>query len=73
MSDATIGGSSDRFGYEWATYATILPEQFRRWLPFFSPDDWRGKRFIDVGWWNGPQQFLAHDLWRNRRGGRRCR
>ena len=60
MSDATIGGSSDRFGYEWATYANILPEheeQFRRWLPFFSPDDWRGKRFIDVGCGIGRNSF----------------
>src|SRR5262249_12292559 len=52
MSESTIGGSSERFGYEWDTYASIFPEyeeQFRRWLPFLSPDDWRGKRFIDVG------------------------
>jgi SAM-dependent methyltransferase len=47
-----MGGSPERFGYEWHTYAAILPEyeeQFRRWLPFFAPDDWRGKRFLDVG------------------------
>src|SRR5262249_29563548 len=52
MRESTIGGSSERFGYEWDTYASIFPEyeeQFRRWLPFFSPDDWRGKRFIEVG------------------------
>jgi SAM-dependent methyltransferase len=45
-------GSAERFGYEWMKYASILPhyeEQFRRWLPFFSPQDWRGKRFLDVG------------------------
>jgi SAM-dependent methyltransferase len=60
MSDASIDGSSDRFGYEWATYANILPEheeQFRHWLPFFSPDDWRGKRFIDVGCGIGRNSF----------------
>jgi SAM-dependent methyltransferase len=60
MSDALIGGSSDRFGYEWTTYANILPEheeQFRRWLPFFTPDDWRGKRFIDVGCGMGRNSF----------------
>ena len=60
MSDVTIGGSSDRFGYEWATYAKILPEheeQFRRWLPFFSAGDWRGKRFIDVGCGMGRNSF----------------
>jgi hypothetical protein len=52
MQESTIDGSSERFGYQWDTYASILPEyeeQFRRWLPFFSPKDWRGKRFIDVG------------------------
>jgi SAM-dependent methyltransferase len=45
-------GSPDRFGYEWARYGDLLPqyeEQFRRWLPFFSPQDWQGKRFLDVG------------------------
>jgi SAM-dependent methyltransferase len=49
---ATIGGSSERFGYAWERYADILPhyeEQFRRWLPFFSPADWKGKRFLDAG------------------------
>lgn len=48
----TTGGSPERFGFEWGKYATVSPqneEQFRRWLPFFTPDDWRGKRFIDVG------------------------
>jgi SAM-dependent methyltransferase len=52
MPESTTGGSSARFAYEWHKYANILPqyeEQFRRWMPFFSPDDWRGKRFIDVG------------------------
>jgi SAM-dependent methyltransferase len=60
MSESTIGGSSERFGYEWHTYPNILPEyeeQFRRWLPFFSPDDWRGKRFIDVGCGMGRNSF----------------
>jgi SAM-dependent methyltransferase len=45
-------GSPDRFGYEWATYADILPvyeEQFRRWTPHLSPPDWRGATFLDVG------------------------
>jgi SAM-dependent methyltransferase len=45
-------GSSDRFGYEWATYADILPvheEQFRRWIPRLPPADWRGVTFLDVG------------------------
>lgn len=45
-------GSPDRFGYEWDSYDRILPqyeEQFRRWLPHFANDDWKGKSFIDVG------------------------
>jgi SAM-dependent methyltransferase len=52
MRESIVRGSSERFGYEWETYASILPEyeaQFRRWLPFLSPDDWRDQRFIDVG------------------------
>jgi SAM-dependent methyltransferase len=52
MSDADHQGSPERFGYEWDTYADILPiyeEQFRRWTPHFSLADWRGKRFLDVG------------------------
>ena len=55
MSDITTAdhrGSPERFGYEWNTYADILPiyeEQFRRWTPHFTPDDWRGKSFLDVG------------------------
>lgn len=46
------GGSPDRFGYEWARYSSIRPEyetQFRRWLPFYKPEDWVGKVFVDVG------------------------
>lgn len=45
-------GSSDRFGYEWGHYNELKPvyeEQFRRWTPFFTPEDWRGKIFLDVG------------------------
>lgn len=54
MSDTpdVVRGSPDRFGYEWATYSAVLPhyeEQFRRWLPWFTPDAWRGKTFLDVG------------------------
>lgn len=45
-------GSPERFGYEWDSYNEILPqyeEQFRRWLPQFKSEDWKGKTFIDVG------------------------
>jgi SAM-dependent methyltransferase len=47
-----LRGSPDRFGWEWAAYAEILPEyeeQFRRWTVHLSPEDWRGKFFLDVG------------------------
>ena len=47
-----LKGSPERFGYEWGAYAEILPEheeQFRRWTAPLSADDWRGKRFLDVG------------------------
>ncbi len=50
--DSTIGGSPERFGYAWNKYSELKPEyeeQFRRWLPFFKPADWEGKRFVDVG------------------------
>jgi SAM-dependent methyltransferase len=53
-------GSPERFGYEWGKYDSILPqyeEQFRRWLPFFAPDDWKGKRFVDVGCGMGRNSF----------------
>jgi len=49
---AVDAGSPERFGYEWDTYGQILPqheEQFRRWLPHFAREDWKGKTFIDVG------------------------
>lgn len=51
-SSIDAGGSPERFGYAWAHYAALKPEyeqQFRKWLPFYGADDWRGKRFLDVG------------------------
>lgn len=52
LSKSETSGSPDRFGYEWETYNEVLPiyeEQFRGWTPHFTPDDWKGKSFIDVG------------------------
>ena len=59
MSNLTIdgdtsvaAGSPERFGYEWQTYAEMRPEyeeQFRGWTRHLSPEDWRGKFFLDVG------------------------
>jgi SAM-dependent methyltransferase len=45
-------GSPERFGYEWDNYAELRPEyeeQFRRWTALLRPEDWRGRRFLDVG------------------------
>jgi SAM-dependent methyltransferase len=53
-------GSPDRFGYEWGTYADILPvyeEQFRRWTPRLKPADWQGATFLDVGCGMGRNSF----------------
>jgi 2-polyprenyl-3-methyl-5-hydroxy-6-metoxy-1,4-benzoquinol methylase len=48
----TLHGSPDRFGYEWATYATILPEsrgQLERWLGSTGLASFEGKSVLDVG------------------------
>src|SRR6266576_2386108 len=45
-------GSPERFGYEWQSYSEVLPEheeQFRRWAIHLTPEEWRGKTFLDVG------------------------
>lgn len=51
--DAVVaGGSPDRFGFSWDTYAELLPaheEQFRLWTAPLQPEDWRGKKFLDAG------------------------
>jgi SAM-dependent methyltransferase len=55
-----LAGSADRFGYEWGSYAEILPgheEQFRRWTAPLSPQDWQGKEFLDVGCGMGRNSF----------------
>jgi 2-polyprenyl-3-methyl-5-hydroxy-6-metoxy-1,4-benzoquinol methylase len=47
-----LRGSPDRFGYEWSTYAAILPEsrgQLERWLGSTGLGSFRGKRVLDVG------------------------
>ena len=52
LGSAVQTGSTERFGYEWGHYAelkAIYEEQFRRWTPFFTPEDWHGKLFLDVG------------------------
>jgi 2-polyprenyl-3-methyl-5-hydroxy-6-metoxy-1,4-benzoquinol methylase len=47
-----LRGSPDRFGYEWATYSTILPEyrgQLERWLGSTGLASFQGKKVMDVG------------------------
>jgi len=51
-SPDTAGGSPERFGFSWDTYAELRPEheeQFRKWTAPLKPDDWRGKTFLDAG------------------------
>lgn len=60
LSAGDAAGSPERFGYEWNEYAQLLPiyeEQFRRWLPRLSEEDWRGKTFLDVGCGMGRNSF----------------
>ena len=57
---AEAAGSPARFGYEWHVYAEMRPEyeeQFRRWSVHLSPQDWQGKRFLDVGCGMGRNSF----------------
>lgn len=45
-------GSTDRFGYEWANYAEVLPEheeQLGRWMGATGLPSFAGKRVLDVG------------------------
>jgi SAM-dependent methyltransferase len=60
VDPAIAAGSPERFGYEWHTYAEVRPEyaeQFRRWTVHLSPEDWRGKFFLDVGCGMGRNSF----------------
>jgi len=47
-----LRGSPERFGYEWASYASVLPEskgQLERWLGSTTLASFAGKRVMDVG------------------------
>jgi SAM-dependent methyltransferase len=47
-SDAKISPQRVTIACEF-TLKPEYEEQFRRWLPFYRPHDWVGKRFVDVG------------------------
>jgi SAM-dependent methyltransferase len=65
MTDQTLrdaGGSPERFGFQWQSYAEILPEyeeQFRRWTVHLAAEDWHGKSFLDVGCGMGRNSYWA--------------
>lgn len=55
-----VAGSAQRFGYEWQRYSEMrgeYEEQFRRWTVHLSPEDWRGKVFLDVGCGMGRKSY----------------
>ncbi|MCX7807709.1 MAG: class I SAM-dependent methyltransferase, partial [Deltaproteobacteria bacterium] len=61
MSREMPVGSSDRFGYEWAHYARILPEherQLSRWMGSTGLASFAGKRVLDVGCGMGRNPFF---------------
>lgn len=52
QDEKVLRGSPDRFGYEWARYAEILPEsqqQLERWLGSTTLASYKGKTALDVG------------------------
>lgn len=62
-SPDVVGGSPDRFGYQWSNYSTVLPEskgQLERWLGSTGLESFAGKRVLDVGCGMGrnPYWFL---------------
>jgi SAM-dependent methyltransferase len=65
VDPAVAAGSPERFGYEWQTYAEMrleYAEQFRRWTVHLSPEDWRGKFFLDVGCGMGRNSYWPMTL-----------
>ena len=52
--------SQNRFGYEWDKYSWVdenYEGQFRNWTNPMAPDDWKGKRILDVGCGMGRNSF----------------
>jgi SAM-dependent methyltransferase len=68
--ERTKSGSPDRFGYEWGRYSELLPEheeQFRRWTPHVTPEEWRDSVVLDVGCGMGRNSY-----WPLKYGARAC-
>jgi 2-polyprenyl-3-methyl-5-hydroxy-6-metoxy-1,4-benzoquinol methylase len=66
QAEKVLLGSPDRFGYEWSSYSTILPEhklQLERWLGSTGLESFRGKTVLDVGCGMGRNPF-----WMSRAG-----
>lgn len=63
MKPDTAKGSPERFGYSWARFNELTPEQeeqFRRWTVHVDPaTGWRGRRFLDVGCGMGRNSYWA--------------
>lgn len=51
----------NRFSFEWQTYHKMFPEQDREllvgWIYPFKPDDFKGKRVLDMGCGNGRNAY----------------
>lgn len=65
LDPSVARGSTDRFGYEWANYAEILPEherQLARWMGSTGLASFAQKRVLDVGCGMGrnPYFMLEH-------------
>src|SRR5262245_2517906 len=61
-----ISGSPDRFGYSWARFSDLTPEQFeqfRRWTVLIDAETgWRDCTFLDVGCGAGRNSYWAMTL-----------
>ena len=54
--------SQNRFGYEWDKYSWVdenYEVQFRNWTNPMTPDDWKGKRILDVGCGMGRNSYWS--------------
>lgn len=63
LNESERKGSPERFGDSWDRFREILPtheEQFLHWTTGLGKEDWRGKRFLDVGCGIGRNSFWPH-------------